>query len=59
MIVNSLLAGGMVSTMYYLSRYPTDEELNRAGITWGKYLGLVGMVSLIYLIASILVDVLR
>lgn len=56
LIANSLLAGWVVSSMYYFSRYPTNEELNKAGITWGKYLSLASLVSIVYLIASILVD---
>lgn len=57
-VVNSILAGWVVSSLYYFGRYQTDEELNRAGITWGKYLGLASLVSIVYLIASILVGVL-
>jgi len=57
-VVNSILAGLMSTSLYYFSRYPSDEELNKAGITWGKFLGTSGLLGLVFLVTSIVVDML-
>lgn len=48
----------MFSSLYYCTRYPSDEELNKAGITWGKFLGASGLLGLVFLVTSIVVDML-